>query len=251
MATNVWEGCGTTNSRAGSCVEIKADVIRYVNKIDTDSGFVQAKHGNDRVTLPLCKYTKVMLLGTKDNRTYFKVMDGTYKGQTLHMSAANATEYLGKTAPQQTPAELVVTYGKYVMGWRSVARDREFDQQLATASIQGISASVTMNSDWSGAYYPIPPGEYLILIPDTPHNGNMTGYYRNTEPSLKHHQVWFPIKYGNNSRYVHVGNVSDGCTTVVDLAKWADIHEALISHRAPDGISVGKLIVKGKPERAR
>jgi len=38
---------------------------------------------------------------------------------------------------------------------------------------------------------------------------------------------------------------------VVDLAKWADIHEALIRHRSPDGYGVGKLIVKGKPERGK
>lgn len=48
---------------------------------------------------------------------------------------------------------------------------------------------------------------------------------------------------------MHVGNLSDGCTTVIDLARWADIHEALISHRSSDGNSVGKLIVKGRPER--
>ncbi len=60
--------------------------------------------------------------------------------------------------------------------------------------------------------------------------------------------MWFPIKYGNNSRYVHVGNVSDGCTTVLSLDKWAAIQEALISHRGPDG-SVGIMVVKGEPER--
>ncbi len=63
--------------------------------------------------------------------------------------------------------------------------------------------------------------------------------------------MWFPIEYGDNSRYVHVGNVSDGCATVLDLAKWADVHEALISHRALDGVSVATLTVQGNPERAK
>lgn len=68
---------------------------------------------------------------------------------------------------------------------------------------------------------------------------------------LQFDQVWFPIKHGDNSRYVHVGNLSDGCVTVLDLARWADIHEALISHRSPDGESLAQLVVKGVPERAR
>lgn len=67
-------------------------------------------------------------------------------------------------------------------------------------------------------------------------------------PSLHYDQVWFPINYSDNSRYVHVGNVSEGCVTVLDLAKWAAIHEALISHRTIDGRSVGQLVVTGTPE---
>lgn len=79
----------------------------------------------------------------------------------------------------------------------------------------------------------------------------MTGFYRRVASSLKYDQVLFPIRYGNNSRYIHVGNLSEGCVTVLDLARWADVHEALSSHRTPDGKAVGKLIVKGKPERAK
>jgi hypothetical protein len=63
--------------------------------------------------------------------------------------------------------------------------------------------------------------------------------------------LWFPIVYGNNSRYVHVGNLSDGCTTVVDLALWGEVFEALISHRGKDGQSVGVLVVEGKPAREK
>lgn len=255
MPENVWDGCGTTNNREGSCVEITADIVRYVNKVDTDSGWLLAREGKSTALVALCKYTKVILLGTKKQRTYFKVSDGPLAGRILNMSDVNAKEYLGNKAPVKQGAELVVTYGKYDEKWYSIARQQALKQQLAIAEVGGIAVQVAMNSVWKESgpewknFAPIAPGEYTILIPDTPHNKNMTGFYKRTEPSLSHHQVWFPIKLGDNSRYVHVGNVSDGCTTVLDIAKWADIHEALISHRSADGKSIGVMIVKGKPER--
>ena len=61
----------------------------------------------------------------------------------------------------------------------------------------------------------------------------------------------FPIDHGDKSRYVHVGNVSEGCVTVLGLARWADIHEAQISHRDPSGKYAAKLVVKGTPERSK
>lgn len=223
--------------------------IRYVNKVGSD-GWLQARVGASAVLQPLCKYTQVQIIESKDDRTYFKVMDGPAKGRTLNLGDANASVYLGSTAPKPTAAELVVAYGKYTEGWVSVARNGEkLDQQLATLTVDGITVQVTMNTDWSQNFTPLPPGTYKVLIPDAPHSGDYTRFYRKTEPSLKHDQVWFPIQYGDNSRYVHVGNVSDGCTTVLDLARWADVHEALISHRAPDGVSVATLKVTGKPER--
>jgi hypothetical protein len=95
-----------------------------------------------------------------------------------------------------------------------------------------------MNSVWDGRFTPLPAGSYKVL-------------YRNTAPQLWFDQVWFPIDYGDRSRYVHVGNVSDGCVTVLALNRWADVHEALISHRGPDGTSVATLSVKGTPEKAK
>lgn len=247
-----WNGCGNTNSNGETCVEVNADVIRYVNKVDTDSGWVlvQLAEGSGPL-LSMYKYAKVMLLGTKSGRTYFRVMEGEHAGKIVRMRTANAETYLGKTAPKQSGVVATVTYTHYDPKWVSIARGNQvLEQQFATLEVEGVSAQVVMNSVWGVGYYPIPAGTYRILLPDAPHNKDMTAFYQETEPSLSHHQVWFPIEYGDNSRYIHVGNLSDGCTTVVDLAKWSAIHEALISHRAPDATSVGTLIVKGTPQRA-
>jgi len=222
----------------------------WVNKIASD-GWLEARSETTHLLVPLAKYTGVQVTGVVNGRTIFKVMDGPRKGSVLSLTEANAKIYLGSKAPSRTPAELQVSYGKYVAGWHSAARNQDLDQQMATLTVGAIHARVTMNTNWGGSFFPLPPGDYDVLVPDAPHNANMTRYYRQASPKLIYDQVWFPIRFGDNSRYVHIGNISDGCVTVIDMDLWGDIHEALISHRSADGNSVAKLVVGGKPERAR
>ena len=237
-----------------------AQEFRYINKVG-DDGWVNGKSSTGML-LPLCMYTKVSVailkkdgkttVESKDGRVSFKVLDGTHAGKVLTMSEENAKIYLGLTAPKAGAVTVTVTYGKYVEGWVSAARGgQKLDQQFATLKLGSISAQATMNTVWNGGFFPLPAGSYKIMAPDAPHDGNMTTFYRSVAKGLKHDQVWFPIQYGDNSRYVHVGNVSDGCTTVVDLNAWAAICDALISHRSADGRYVGQLLVVGKPERAK
>lgn len=224
----------------------------YVNKTGSDGWLQVEAHAHRQ--LSLCKYTKLKVIESKAGRTYFKIQDGSHSGMTVSLRDSNLEEYLGMVFPRHGAVELVVTYGKYEEHWYSKARDREFKQQMASLSYgRGNSINVTMNSVWDSPkkYTPLPAGTYNILLPDNPHDKDMTRYYRGVEPNLKYDQVWFPIRYGDNSRYIHVGNVSEGCVTVLDLEKWVDLYEALISHRSSDGYSVGKLIVKGKPEKEK
>ena len=118
-------------------------------------------------------------------------------------------------------------------------------------AVEGVQADVTMNTNWGVGYYPLPAGTYNVGTPDAPHAGDMTNYYRAVAPSLIHDQVWFPIQFADKSRYVHVGNISDGCVTVISLEQWPKVCEALISHRSDDGAYVATLTVIGTPERAR
>lgn len=225
--------------------------LRYVNQVASD-GWLQAQVEGTHQRVALPKYTQVSLVGTPHGRVVFRVEDGHQKGRVVSLSEAHAREYLGSKAPVNRPARATVTYGKYVEHWISIARGGQaIDQQMATLTIDLLSVQVTMNSVWNGRYTPISPGEYKVLLPDAPHNANMTRFYRRTEPTLRFDQVWFPIQQGDNSRFIHVGNVSEGCTTVLDLARWKDVHEALISHRGSDGRSVATLTVRGTPERAR
>ncbi len=235
---------------AGPTARVDAGPLRYVNEIGSD-GWLQAKDETTHALIPLAKYTAVRIVNTYGDRTTFKVADGPQAGKLLSVTTSNANRYLGTRGPVRSPAEIEVTYGKYVAQWHSVARGQDFDEQMATLKVGGISVQVTMNTNWGGSFYPLPPGEYDVLVPDGPHNANMTHYYRNTYKQLVYDQVWFPVKYNDNNRFVHIGNVSDGCVTVLDMNQWAAIHEAIISHRSRDGLSVATLIVKGKPERAK
>jgi len=224
--------------------------VLYVNKVGSD-GWLQALDAGSNQRLSLFKYAKVADVQSRAGRTYFKVMEGAAKGRVLSLTDANAKEHLGSIAPKSTPAHITVTYGKYEENWYSQARNERLSQQTAVLDVAGIKSTVTMNTVWGTGFFPLPPGSYTVLLPDVPHDGNMTRFYRRVEPQLVFDQVWFPILFGNNSRYVHIGNVSDGCVTVMDFARWPAIHETLLSHRTADGRGVALLTVKGKPERER
>lgn len=217
-------------------------MYKYV-KTD-DSGWVLAKPSTGS-NISLCAYTKTSFVREKDERTYFTINDGTHKNKIVSMQSSNYKNYLSNKAgdtPKNSGAVLTVTYGKRMQVY-SQARRQTLDQQLATLRYGSKTAQVTLNSVWDQGFTPIPVGEYKIQIPDTPHDADMTNFYRNVEKNLRCDQVWFPIEYGNNSRYVHVGNLSDGCVTVMDLGKWNEIYQYLIEQRTSEK-HVGKLIVK-------
>ena len=228
---------------------VKGKVL-YVNQVPSD-GWLKCRDAISNAAVYLLKYTRVQLTERRQGRTFFEVMDGGAKGRTLSLSDENSLVYLGPKAPTIGPAKVVVTYGKYVEGWVSRPRGESLNHQLATLEVAGITAQVSMNSEWGRNYTPMPAGQYTVLLPVAPHDKVATSFYRPFEPRLKFDQVWFQIQYGDNSRFVHVGHLSHGCTTVLDLARWADIHEALISHRSADGKSVAQLTVKGTPEKAK
>ncbi|WP_124546443.1 hypothetical protein [Burkholderia cepacia] len=202
MTNLAWSANAATNTTPHSFQVVQTDVIRYVNKVDIDSGWLLV--GRDDLPRSewksLFKYCKVMLIGSKNGRTYFKVMEGESRGTIAFLSDSNASQYLGKTAPTQKSVELVMTYGAYDESWESITRKRMLPQQLASGTLGEIRFEATMNTSWGGEFHPIPPGTYTILLPDFPHKKEYTEQYKREYPNLSHHQVWFPIAHGNNSR---------------------------------------------------
>lgn len=229
------DGLATTNFSAGT--------ILYVNKVDIHGWLRVLTKGNKDAFLP--EYTKVQITETKNMRVYFKVLDGSNQGMHVSLKEINAQEYLGRKAPLQTGVIITVKYGEQKKV-ESLARRETYLQQTAMLSVNGINAIVTLNTALpppEAMHIPLPPGRYKIGLPSPIHDNRMTSFYRKTQPDLLADQIWFPIEYGNNSRFIHLGNISEGCVTVMALDKWNAVYQAIISHRVPNTNQVGYIVV--------
>ena len=181
--------------------------------------------------------------------TWFVIQDGGHSGMTARLSEANAKEYLGKKAPMQTGVNIMIQRQK-IEEIYSRTRKQIIMHETAMLRVNGLQMKITLNSIVKGSdreqeeHTPLPPGQYRVRLPDVPHDKNATALYRAVEaPDLKNDQVWFPIEYGNNSRYIHVGHLSHGCVTIMQLEQWNALYQALIEHRMSGTPYVGQILI--------
>ena len=217
--------------------------ILYVNKVDVHGWLRVLTSSSKNAFLP--EYTKVQITETKNMRVYFKILDGINQGMLASLKEINAKEYLGRKAPLQTGVVITVKYGE-LKNVTSIARNETRKQQTATLTVDGINALVTLNTPLKPPQHlftPLPVGIYKVGLPTPTHDVAMTNGYRNVQPNLISDQIWFPIEYGNNSRFIHLGNLSEGCVTVMSLDKWNAVYQAIISHRIPGTNYIGKIII--------
>ena len=240
-----------TNTNTGSTQQISP--IRFTKCTQyndgTDSGWLRVKLDraiNGSTNAFLCEMTKVLVTRTQAGRTYFKIEDGTYAGKSASLNSDNADLYLTTTGPTASSngATLEVTYSGQKRAIYSTARGIDIDQKAGRLGFNGNTATISLSTVEADSLGPLPDGTYDILVPDVAHDIGYTGQYKPAYPDLKCHQVWFPIEYQTNNRYVHVGAISEGCVTVLDLGLWNDIYDYLISHRQTDRRYVGKLIIR-------
>jgi hypothetical protein len=196
----------------------------------------------------LYEYTQVSITEEKGGRTYFKIVDGTVSaGEEASLGSANAALYLNAAGPAGAAAITVTYVGEPI---KTVSAFKgELLQQWADLSFNGQTARVTLNSVWGTTYSPIPPGTHAILAPDYSHAKISTAGYAAAAAGTVGNDVWFPIGVNgssqNSSRYIHIGNLSEGCVTVYELAKWTALYTYLISHRVPDSLGqrIGSMVV--------
>jgi hypothetical protein len=79
-------------------------------------------------------------------------------------------------------------------------------------------------------------GFYDIEMPDAPHRGGQ--YYPEAQKAV----VWFRIGH-DGERYLHPGQRSLGCLTIIDVTRWGELYAVLIRARKGDELSVGTLEV--------
>jgi hypothetical protein len=226
--------------------------VRFVAKVPRDNWLLVQLDGGVRQSLPYG--LKVSVSREQGGRTYFQILEGVYKGKNASVTQG---PYLTTNLAHQPPGQIRFELAK---------------QQLWYGSSGPFSA-------FSGAFSQftqVSPGSYDLQIPDAPHSATRAAYYRYTN----YHKTWFRIGLSlAGSRYLHVGEISEGCVTVrafvpdvstgqpqgfedlpnlshsapgaigmpypqimAPLAKWDSLYEYLILRRASDQ-SVGKLTV--------
>ena len=232
---------------ANPVADLAPNQILYVNKVPI-SGWLTVKLRSGR-KIHIMEYTKVKILETKLGRTWFLLLDSGHSGASASLSEANAKEYLGKKAPLQTGVNIMVQRQK-IEEIRSITRREVIIHETAILRVNALQMKITLNSVIKNPkkkqekHTALPPGQYRVRLPDMPHDKELTVGYRLSEaPNLRNDQVWFPIEYGDNSRYIHVGHLSHGCVTVMQLVQWNALYQALIEHRMSGTDYVGQILI--------
>lgn len=234
-----------TNATEGSA-HVATVETRYT-RAPFRSRWLQVRREKTGEKVSICEYTKVTMIKSTGGRTYFRIADGIsdYVGESVSLADENIEKCLSKIAPAVAREAMNVRYGNRSTALSAPRNNEKLDQQWGVISIPGRSGTITatLNTVWNGKYAPIPVGTHRIMVPDAPHDAGYTGFYvdyarKKGLADIVADQVWFPIELagskGNSSRYVHIGNVSEGCVTVYALEQWNDVYSFLIAHRLPN-----------------
>ncbi len=195
--------------------------MRYITT--ENDGWLRVKLEPSARIVPLPQYLKVNFSERRNGRDYFRIEEGVYKNSQASVSQKTASSsWLGTPLPAyRGPANLTFKKG---------------EGKLITP-IGALTATTSPSN-------PIANGQHPIQIPDFPHDIGR-GYVAQASKSL----TWFYLGIGNaapggNDRYLHTGQISAGCVTVTDVARWDSLYAVLILARAPGGKNVGTIIVQ-------
>lgn len=266
-----------TNPRAGSVHNGQVE-IRYTKCIDETGWLLIRIEGTGNVVVP--EFVKVVLTDKRDgagnptadnaDRQYFLITEGLNKDKLGSLSTANAGKCLIK-ATRGSGAKLVAKITGRKRERSAPRRGQELNQLWADMSFDGKKTRITLDSldsdnppyqtyleeNRASRYYgqyrkavPLPKGSYKILTPEVAHRRASTDFYR-TEPGgypgLRYDTVWFQIENAatENSNFVHVGNLSEGCVTIYQLEMWSAVYKYLIANRMDkDAKYVGTVTIE-------
>jgi hypothetical protein len=193
-------------------VTIEAQVgeaIQYIPDVNNGWLLVRILNG-EAISLPA--FLKVKSLYYKNNREYFEILEGHYKGKTASVKLKGEKSYLLPSVKHEPPVHL-----KYSISKRKliIGKDK-------------YSAADDEDTPWEKGFYD-------IEMPDYPHpKGN------EYEEKAERAKTWFRIGH-KGTRYLHTGKFSSGCITITDIKKWDEIYDKLIKARKGDFISLGVI----------
>jgi hypothetical protein len=229
---------------------------RYVSSVGRDNWLLVALKAGPKVSLPYG--LKVRVSEVKDGREHFEILEGVNQGKWASVSLKGTGQsYLVKEMTREDAGIIRFSLKEQALWYGR------------NGPIQAFSGAFK-------AFTAVKAGTYDLQIPDYPH-GQTRPQYAHYTPF---HNTWFRIGLTpQSSRFLHVGEISEGCVTVrafqFDPAKipgagfsdlpnlannvpgalgmpypaklppvgsWTNVYNYLICRRASDQ-SVGKLIV--------
>lgn len=133
-------------------------------------------------------------LGRAKQRDSFAILEGVHKGQRASVSQkSETTSFLSKTI-KHLPAGRV-----------------EFDLRTQTLKYGNLGPFNAFSGGGVRGFTPVPVGNYDLAIPAFPTAQTRAAYGRWT----RFHRTWFRIGTNlNGSRFLHPGQISDGCVTI-------------------------------------
>lgn len=188
--------------------------IRYISDTD-DQGWLIVILDNNGKEFSTPINLKVQLDHRDRNREYFTVLEGTLKNTKASvLLKRDDSSRFSRINPHKKQVNLTYSISKKTLKF---------------------GKKVYKTIDYSDA--PWTKGVYNIEIPDNPHRGGWN--YLNKAP---HATTWFRIAYLNeNDRYVHTGERSLGCITLIESGRWEELYSVFISARKGDGFNIGTI----------
>ncbi len=203
----------------------------------------------------LCVNTKLEKVKEHGKYTGFRVLlrDKYFDNNLYWMSTKNINLYLSNEPlpkSSETKAKLIVTiknskptkmtdyYGNYFYSFTGI---------LSYKNISNKDININVNLD---SYYGnnihinesnIINGTYNIKYPDNSHK--LAAKYNE-----EFNYIWFPIEYNSEGRYIHSGQVSNGCVSVSQSGVWKDLCLYLLSFMNDNDINIGiiKFVYTGE-----
>lgn len=132
-------------------------------------------------------------LEVKENREYFKILEGASTGKIASVQISAGKSYLTTGISHKHGATV------------------RFNKKAQTLHIGGRGPFNAFSGGGHHGFTPIAAGTYLLAIPAYPSAQTRIAY----NPFCRHHNVWFRIGTATtNTRFLHTGAISEGCVTV-------------------------------------
>ncbi len=187
------------------------DATKYIP--EESDGWLMVKIDGIKSTVALPAYLKVRVDRIDSKREYFTILEGVYRGKSasVKLKTDGSSQFVSDIQHQ---TEVYATY--------SISR------KTFTLKNKKYKTVDYPNLQWK-------KGLYDIEIPDAPHRGRLNN-------TIKRAATWFRVGHSGD-RYLHTGQRSLGCITVIENDRWLEIYNILIKARKDDFTSVGIIEV--------